>query len=136
MSDINLINKEAKLAFMRAMQNENELINQRLSWLGTFQGLLFAALALGWNNPNVGIIRVICALGFAVAISIMTGTWRANEAIDKLEKKWDDLKKAAPDIEFVGVRSRGGYFWWVMPGYFIPPVFAIAWAVIFFIRGC
>lgn len=32
------------------IRHENELINQRLTWLGTFQGLLLAALAFAWDK--------------------------------------------------------------------------------------
>jgi hypothetical protein len=67
-----------------AIKAENELINQRLTWLGTFQGLL----------------------------------------LDQVKPK----QRAGLDVE--GTRSRSGWFWWLMPGYFVPGLFVFGWIAI------
>jgi hypothetical protein len=65
------------------IRHENELINQRLTWLGTFQGLLLAALAFAWDKKSAGgIVCVLCTVGAMVAISTGVATRRANRAID------------------------------------------------------
>src|SRR5205823_760429 len=59
---------------------ENELINQRLTWLGTFQGLLLAALAFAWGKSSAtAIVCVICVVGAIVALSTWVATFRANK---------------------------------------------------------
>lgn len=59
---------------------QNDLINQRLTWLGTFSSLLFVANGFG-KYP-----LLIPTIGFGIAISIWAGTSAANVALDKLER--------------------------------------------------
>jgi len=104
---------------------ENELINQRLSWFGTLQGLLFAALAVAWNDPSaMYLIWIICGVGLLVAISIGVGTYRANRRLR--------LDKLDPDDGDPFVLRQ--IVWRLMPGRFIPWVFALAWVFIFLLR--
>ena len=118
------------------VKHENELINQRLTWLGTFQGLLLAALAFAWDKTDAKIIvYVLSFLGTFVALSIGIGTCRANEAINNLGKKWDGIKpKDYTGLDIEGIRGRSGCFWWLMPGYFIPWTFTTAWLVILLVN--
>lgn len=46
---------------------ENDLINQRLTWLGTFEGLLFVANSYG-THPYL-----IPLVGIAIALSVGRG---------------------------------------------------------------
>jgi hypothetical protein len=101
-------------------QYENELINDRLSWLGTLQGLLFAALAVAWSEPSAKyLLWIICGVGFAVAVSIGVGTYRANRVLDKSEPR-----ETNPWLR---------QLWRLMPGRVIPGVFAVAWLLIFLV---
>ena len=115
---------------------ENELINQRLTWLGTFQGLLLAALAFAWGKSSAtAIVCVICVVGAIVALSTWVATFRANKAISLFSAHWDSIKpKEYSGVGVEGVRSRSGYFWWLMPGYALPWLFFLAWLVIGFIH--
>ena len=115
---------------------ENELINQRLTWLGTFQGLLLAALAFAWGKSSAtAIVCVICVVGAIVALSTWVATFRANKAISLFSVHWDSIKpKEYSGVGVEGVRSRSGYFWWLMPGYALPWLFFLAWLVIGFIH--
>jgi hypothetical protein len=122
------------------IKNENDLINHRLTWLGTFQGLLLAALAFAWDKRDVwGVVTILCVLGALVALSTGVATWRANQAIKRLDALWDRSKPedySGPDVE--GVRSHEGWLWFLTPGYFIPWLFLSAWIAIAFIylRRC
>ena len=117
-----------------SIKHENELINHRLNWLGVFQGFLFAALALGLNNSMTGIVYITCGLGFFVAISVGVSTFKANDAINTYE---NEAKKLDPQCG-IYLTNQSGCFWWLMPGYSIPPAFAISWLIIFLIKifGC
>ena len=116
------------------MKFENEMINQRLTWLGTLEGLLLAALAFAWGKPEAKfIIYILGLLGIAVALSIAEGTSRANAALANLGTYWDKTKPKdyrGPDVE--DVRSQSGCFGWLMPGRFLPLAFAVAWALILY----
>jgi hypothetical protein len=109
----------------------NELINHRLSWFGTLQGLLLASLAFAWGNSlPIIIVCALCGLGAFVAISIGISTIHANIAIDDLEARFDSIKRlGSHEIQTIGRRSRSG-LWWLMPGYFIPWLFLAGWLVI------
>ena len=122
----------------------NELINHRLSWLGTLQGLLFAAISLMWNQAgNDGLAIVICVLGAGVALSIGLATYGANLVIEDLEGKiaaHERTRRAHehPDHAFEAPApawtNRLKWWWWMMPGYFVPWLFLAAWVGIILIR--
>ncbi len=45
---------ERRAEVVRAMIDaENRLVNDRMAWLTTLQGLLFAALGFVWEEPDV-----------------------------------------------------------------------------------
>jgi hypothetical protein len=114
----------------KMIEYENELINQRLTWFGTFQGLLLAAVAFAWDKDARALVWIFCSLGALVALSSLFGTGRANRAIAGLRAHWDKTKPkdyAGPDIE--GVRSDSG-FWWLMPGYALPFLSCLGWIAI------
>jgi hypothetical protein len=111
----------------------NELINQRLTWFGTLQGLLFAALAFSWPGTGYALSFIFCALGGGVALSIGLGTYGANLVIEKLERELDRLEGREATAEPVW-RNRAKWWWWLMPGYFVPWMFLSAWAVVAVVR--
>lgn len=126
---------EKKCDTIRSMiRHENELISHRLGWLGAFQGLLFAALAFAWEKDDVFFLAfVVCVVGALIGVSIGIATKKANDAIRSLQEAWESLKSDdynGPDIE--GSRSGSGMLDWILPGSFIPWVFAVAWTVILF----
>jgi hypothetical protein len=86
---------------------ENDLIHQRLTWLGTFEGLLFVANSYGKYPYLLPIV------GFLIAFSIDVGIREANDALTKLD--------AQPP------RSWRRSF---MPGVAIPKIIAVTWLVI------
>jgi hypothetical protein len=118
------------------IKNEDEFVNQRLTWLGQFQGLLFAAyafLARGRDLHRV-VLCIICALGVTVAFSIGVSTYAAGTATGNLVKAWDEHRVQAgdcwqPDVQ--GFRHAYGWFGTVMwPGHLVPPLFVLAWLVL------
>ncbi len=114
------------------VKTENELINHRLTWLATFQGLLLAALAFAWNKKDAWwIVVVLCLVGMAVALSTGVATYRANLAIKKVNDWWDANRPADYlGLGVEGIKSHEGRFQKLMPGKFLPWLFFAAWAVI------
>ncbi len=39
------------------IQHENNLINHRIGWMATLEGLLFAALSFSWQDPSRAGVR-------------------------------------------------------------------------------
>ena len=111
---------------------ENEFIHHRLTWLGTFQGLLFAALAFAWGKDDTWwIIIILCFVGLTVALSTWVATLRANKAIESVNKWWDINKPS----DYLGlgvelVKGHEGKWQILMPGKFLPFIFFVVWIAI------
>ncbi len=87
---------------------ENDLIHQRLTWLGTFEGLLFVANHYG-DHPYV-----LALVGLAIALSVDLAIREAN---DRLADQGGQVK---------------GWLRYFMPGTIIPKAIALAWVVLLF----
>jgi hypothetical protein len=102
--DLSKLTEEQKDALGK---DQNDLINQRLTWLGTFSSLLFVANGYGKFPILIPIV------GFGIALSIWVGTSAANVMLDDLERNVTGARKP------------------FMPGTFIPPLFGLAWVAVF-----
>jgi hypothetical protein len=87
---------------------QNDLINQRLTWLGTFEGLLFVA-----NHYTVH-PYLLPIVGLAIAISVDFAITAANREISRHHGQ--------------AYRDWRTY---LMPGTAIPKIIAAAWIVLF-----
>jgi hypothetical protein len=117
------------------IKNEDELTSERLTWLGQFEAILFAAYGLLIEKLQNGqaMTWVILALGLAIALSVWVGTHMAYRATGRLVKQWDEYKKEhkgepwVPDVQ--GIRGEG-LVNFLMPGYLVPKLFFLAWLAI------
>jgi hypothetical protein len=117
---------------LRSMvQHEAEQLHRRLSWLGTFQGFLFAALGFSWGKSN-SLKLIICLLGITVAMLILVGIFTAMLAMRRLRALW--LSKKPGDYDGPDIF---GYFpeaapWTVFtsPEILLPLAFSAAWIAI------
>ena len=85
---------------------QNDLIHQRLTWLGTFEGLLFVANGYGKHAYLLPVV------GFLIAFSVDCGIFEANRELTRLG--------AQP----VGWRRS------FMPGVAIPKIVCVTWLII------
>ena len=86
---------------------ENDLINQRLTWLGTFEGLLFVANHYS-DHPFL-----LPLVGLAIALSVALGIFAANKRLTaKHAQAYRDWRTT------------------FMPGTAIPIIIAVAWIVL------
>jgi len=80
-------------------QQEVGWIQQRMTWLATFQGLLFATFGLlyqtsagtGLHPPNKAILFAIAAVGLLTCICIMAGLHSASTALGQIKGEWERL---------------------------------------------
>lgn len=86
---------------------QNDLINQRLTWLGTFEGLLFVANHYG-DHPYL-----LPFVGFVIAVSAIVG-----------------IRSANLELTILGKQAFSGPLNYLMPGTTIPYAIAVAWLVI------
>ncbi len=123
------------------IQHENELINHRVSWFLTFNGLLFAAFALHGDGFGAGcFILILAVIGITTAVSFFLVLMGAEKAINRLKGVWDEFgKRNTVDIfgkidvlghEYEGWKKILG---WLHPWCSLPVLLAAAWAGILFL---
>lgn len=129
--------KENELAsILRAMvAQEAEQVNRRLSWFGTLQGFLFAALAFTWDKSRT-LTVVISILGLVVSLLVLIGLVAATLALERIRKCWLENKPSdykEPDI-FGFYPDRARITVYTAPENLLPLAFMIAWLCILFIK--
>ncbi|MCQ8106401.1 hypothetical protein NP590_20020 [Methylomonas sp. SURF-2] len=65
------------------IKHENQLVDQRINWMSTIQGLLFAALAFSWDKANC-LIPLLCGLGGVIAVITIINLGLATAATQLL----------------------------------------------------
>ncbi|HOY12485.1 MAG TPA: hypothetical protein PLY70_05065 [Saprospiraceae bacterium] len=111
----------------KRMHFEHDLINRRLSWLLTSQSILFAAMALAFEDSELcekhkTFIELIPVMGGVISLSIFSGVLAGAFAKYKIWKK--------SESDEWGVRT-----WitrWALLGtdLLLPIIFAIIWLCI------
>jgi len=126
-------------SIIRAMiEHENEQQNNRLTWLLTVQGLLFAGLSFAWDKTDARqLVQVLCLMGALVALSSWAALRVSKQAMASMRDWWDRNKPegyAGPDV--VGYRSQGGFLLWLIrPWRFLPWVFFVGWILVFVLNS-
>ncbi len=116
------------------IEGENELINQRINWLMTIQGLLFASLGFVWDKPTaVQLIKVLGLLGVSISIIMLVSLIGATRSQSRLWDWWESNKPKDYDGPDVGglppdknymLRYIGAIWNW------IPIMFIAAWSIV------
>lgn len=121
---------------LRSMiQHEDEQLHRRLSWLGTFQGFLFASLGFSWGE-NRFLTFIICLLGIAVALLIFSGVCATVLAMRRIRMLWLQHKPQrynGPDI-FGYFPERAPFTQFISPEMLLPIALATAWICVVTIR--
>ena len=127
-SEVTYAEASEYLAVIREMiRHENDLVNQRLGWMFTLQGLLFAAASF-WKAAVLP-FTVLGLVGILSCISIGYTLARGLTAIKELLAIAHDYKKALPDMvlpPLIGARRKATD--WLLPGRLLPWVLGTAWA--------
>lgn len=117
------------------IQHEDQQSHRRLSWLGTFQGFLFASLGFSWGK-NSFLTLIICLLGVAVALLIFSGVCATVLAMRRIRMLWLQHKPQdynGPDI-FGYFPERAPFTQFTSPEMLLPLAFAAAWIGVITIR--
>lgn len=77
--------------FREMVRHEDVQRHSRLTWLGQFEGFLFAALGLGWGK-NRPLIYVLAAAGIGVATLVLCVLKGGKDAHVRLWKLWNEVK--------------------------------------------
>ena len=95
---------ERKEILLYALQREDNLVNNRLIWVLTIQGFLFAAVALS-KEKNIepdSFVNIIGFMGLAISsMGSILSLW-ANKQIDGIRSQWTELKDVVQDVSPFG----------------------------------
>ena len=115
--------------------NESELTNNRVVWMASFQGLLFASLGFAWDKSGTtGLGVIFSLLGIATAILSVIGLIAASLATRRLVVWWVGNRPKAyrgPPVigyEFDDPKALVGLL--PPPWTLIPICFMFAWIAI------
>lgn len=129
-----------KRTIVRSMlQHEDTLRDQRLSWLLTLNGFLFAALSFAWRS-SVALALILAGVGIAVAGSSWA-TLRVSElAFDTLRRQVAADPSAAPVSALTSEDIKQSRKWLdrQLPNFYtwnvIPLVLLAAWMAVVVVR--
>jgi hypothetical protein len=122
------------------LDHESDVINHRITWMGTFQGLLFAGLAFFWDKAGTRwLMLVFCALGIAISSIMSVALFKASLATRDLLKWWSEKGPKdydGPPIIGQTFDSRAQFFILFPAWNFIPFCFILAWSSVLYIKFC
>jgi hypothetical protein len=120
------------------IRHEDKLRAEKLGWLLTLNGLLFAGAGFAWNTDEPGqrtaLVFVLGFLGVVSGISAFVTMTLSGKAIGKL-RDWSDNRPAeAWEAPVVGMRSAdlGNMSWarWLQPWFVLPWGLVVVWCAL------
>ncbi len=123
--------------------HEDRWIQQRVSWLLGFSGLLFAAFAGVLNlSTQVTIAQtlfrgyvllLIPATGFLITFLVLLGLIGAGMAMDEVRREWEERMRAEEiSLSLPPIHARGWPLWLGrLASWGICGVMLVQWAVVF-----
>jgi hypothetical protein len=111
------------------IEHENELLNHRMTWMWTFQGLLMGAAAFTWADNNV-LLGVISFIGFVSAISFSLSFISSLLAIKNIIADWHEFSDANPGYvgpPIIGSYRKGNIHTFFKPWGALPWLVALLW---------
>jgi len=117
--------------------HEDQVINNRMVWLGVFQGLLFASLGFAWQKQDSKCLIVIFSLlGMIVSALLFCTLLTSTIASMNLLKCWDRLKPKTydgPDVVGFAPKKCRLFRMVIAPWNLIPLFFIAAWCGVLWI---
>jgi hypothetical protein len=130
---------EKRAEILRALiRHENEVTNQRTTWLLVSQGILFVAAA-SFEKTHWFPAVVVGLAGMVIALSIGDALQNSFESRQYIKHGWRTLLEQSgykwedfPPLDGgVGLRVKA----WLFPWSVIPRVFIVAWAALLLFFG-
>ncbi len=117
------------------IRHEDQLLNQRLTWMWILQGLLFNSAGFLWTSKDVPVI-IIAFVGLSSCITIGYSIKRGMLAIVELLKIAKEYKESI-EIDCrvpptIGSRSKA--IEWLLPGNSLPWIMGLAWCALIIFR--
>ena len=113
------------------LQEENSLRNQRLSYILTINGFLFAGLGFAWNGPEAKRLVVLLGVfGMAIALITIQAMATSSQAFSALKERGDELPDdGLPLVGLWGDQITGPAksFRWLQPWYALPVALLVVW---------
>lgn len=123
--------QEYRDAIRQMLNHENELVNNRYTWMLATQSLFFAALGVFWHR-DLTVELVICAVGLCSTGSVFYSLYLANISIWNLVRDWESYCKVNDETRnlprIYGLRKS--YPHWLYPWILVPPIVVVAWLTI------
>lgn len=110
------------------IQHEDDLLNHRLTWMWTLEGLLFSAAGFVWKEslaPLIAIAIVGLLSCISIGYSLNRGLCAVRDLFGMAGTFKDDLPKTFKLPPTIGSRRRA--IEWLLPGRFLPWLFGMAW---------
>jgi len=127
--------KEEAVIIREMVKQEGELINHRITWLVTLQGLLFAALGFAWKDGRE-LIPILSLLGMLTSASTLSVLILAHRAFESLLKDWDSHKSADYDgPNVIGYRSKSKILMLSRPWFSLPFLFILGWIFVIIVNN-
>ena len=126
------MNDEEYAAIVRSMiEHENTLLNHRMTWMWTLQGLLVAATGIMWGFHHL-LVLLICFFGFVSCVSLGTSLQSALRAIDSLLKDWETRSAGGPydGPRVIGFSEVKSVLSKLYPWNMLPWLMAIVWVLL------
>ncbi len=122
---------EDKRILAEAINNENNVINQRMGWALTLQGFLFASYFLADPEQTGQAQTAIAVLGFAASVSSFIGSFFGNLALTRAIRGFERVQEKLGSGRDV---KPGARFWFaptiLMPHLFIPLALIGVWGFV------
>ena len=125
---------ERKEILLFALQPEDSLVNNRLVWVLTIQGFLFAAVALAIEKgiEHGWFLYIISIMGIIIAVISTVLSFRANIHINTLKDQWGDLTQIVQDVSPFGSgqHKRSSPYNLVGLSFWLPLFTGVAWVFV------
>jgi hypothetical protein len=122
--------REALQILREMIRHEDDLRNQRLGYLLTLDGLLFAALGFAWGAKDAKwLVLALTVVGVVVALSATAAMHLSSKAIRRLRCSGTAF---SDDLPLVGL-THEDVTWWehlLQPWLAVPLTLMIVWPVI------
>jgi hypothetical protein len=104
-------------------RHEDELVNHRLGWFVSSQGLLFASLAFAWKDAK-HLVLIIAVLGFLLSLSALWASICSNRSYYLAELR----DPSTPGFSVIQAYPRfGRWLMWLFPWNAFPALFICSW---------
>lgn len=138
-SDLNMNDSNAETvasALFERFRHEGLIIRERIRMFLTFEGFLFAALAVSIKAEHSILSFILVFLGIAAAIPTYVSIRISYVSTEELSKKFELIKLDGdiPPLPGYDVGNKGGIYF--LPEVFLPLAIVIAWIIIGTVISC